>query len=45
MYLNNPNYYWFFVPNDKFMLYWDKNVADFEWAGDEADGWIFFRHI
>ena len=32
MYENDPNYYWFFVPNNKFMLYWDKDVADFEWT-------------
>ena len=42
---NRPGYYWFFVPDDKFMHYWDDDVAYFEWAGDETDGWIFFRHI
>ena len=45
MHNNDPNYYWFFVPDDKFMLYWNDDVVDFKWAGDEADGWIFFRHI
>ena len=44
---DESNCYWFFVPDDKFMQYWDKNVADFEWAGNEEgkeDGWIFYVH-
>jgi len=42
MYNNNPNYNCFFVPDDKFMLYWNDDVVDYEWAGDEVNGWIFW---
>ena len=38
-------YYWHFVPDDKFMQYWNDDVVDCEWAGDDFDGWIFWEHI
>ena len=40
---DESKYYWYYVPTDKFMQYWDKNVVDFEWVGDEVNGWIFYR--
>ena len=37
--MNRPNCYLFFVPEGKFMQYWDNNVVDFE---KTEGGWIFW---
>jgi len=42
MYRNDPNYNWFFVPEDKFMEYWSDDVVDYERAEDEEGLWIFW---
>ena len=35
MHKDDPNYYSIFVPYDKFVEYWDEDVVDYEWAGNE----------
>ena len=51
MHKDDSNYYSIFVPYDKFVEYWDEDVVDYEWAGNENDedvesyedsGWILW---
>ena len=42
---SRPGYYWYYVPDDKFIQHLDDDVFHIERAGDEVNGWIFFRYL
>ena len=42
MHNNDLNYYYYYVPDDQFMQFWNNDIVDLESAEDKDNGWIFW---